>query len=108
MPSAGKFRHWRRRWVLLGAVLVALLFALLSRYGVLMRWRIEQRYRAQQQHYERLQAEVDSLRQLLYRLRTRPAAEIERLARERYGMVRPGETLYVVDESTAVLDARGR
>jgi cell division protein FtsB len=34
--------------------------------------------------------------------------EIERLARERYGMVRPGETLYVVSESTAVLDARGR
>jgi len=39
----------------------------------------------------------DSLREEIKRIH-RDTAAIERLARERYGMVRPGETIYTVDE----------
>lgn len=48
-----------------------------------------------QLYHER--AVSDSLRREIGRLRADTAA-IERLARERYGMARPGETIYRVDE----------
>lgn len=39
----------------------------------------------------------DSLRLEIERIK-RDTTAVERLARERYGMVRPGETIYKVDE----------
>lgn len=41
----------------------------------------------------RLEAQNDSMRQILHRLRNDPAY-LEKLAREQFGMARPGERLY--------------
>ena len=50
----------------------------------------------------RLRHEVDSLARVLHDLKTDPA-EQERVARELYGMIRPGEVLYqVVPADSAV------
>lgn len=62
---------------------------------------IQKRLRFRQQH-ARLTAENDSLRRqieaLQEKLQTPPAdSTIERIAREEYGMRRPGETVYRVE-----------
>ena len=41
----------------------------------------------------RLEAQNDSMRQMLHRLRNDPAY-LEKIAREQHGMARPGERLY--------------
>ncbi len=45
----------------------------------------------------RLQIEIDSLRREADALETDPAAQ-ERAARERFGMLRPGEMMYRIEE----------
>ncbi len=73
-------------------------FMLFSRYGLLTRWRVERQYRELRQRSEALSRYADSLARRLHRLQ-KDSAEIERLARERYGMARPGEVLYRVPGS---------
>ncbi len=48
----------------------------------------------------RLQIEIDSLRREADALETDPAAQ-ERAARERFGMLRPGEMMYRIEEVSA-------
>ncbi len=48
----------------------------------------------------RLQVEIDSLRREADALETDPAAQ-ERAARERFGMLRPGEMMYRIAEGSA-------
>lgn len=84
------------RWLVLGvAALVAVWVAFFDSHS------IEKRLRFRQQH-ARLTAENDSLRRqieaLQEKLQTPPAdSTIERIAREEYGMRRPGETVYRVE-----------
>ncbi|GBD06655.1 Cell division protein FtsB [bacterium HR21] len=73
------------------------MFALFSRYGLWTRWRVEQQYRQVRRSYEELVRRADSLAQRLRQLRS-DSTELERLAREHYGMARPGEKLYRVPE----------
>ncbi|MCS6965367.1 MAG: septum formation initiator family protein [Candidatus Kapabacteria bacterium] len=90
---------FRRPWVwavvaISGGVVLYLLF---SRYGLLARWQVEQRYREQQRRYNELSRRADSLRLQILQFQQGYGA-IERIAREHYGMMRPGETLYVIPE----------
>jgi cell division protein FtsB len=65
--------------------------------------RIAERTRAESEQLVATRAEVDSLTALIGRLENDPAT-IEREARERFGMIRPGEVLYrfvEVDSSAA-------
>jgi cell division protein FtsB len=84
------------RWLLLGVVGLALLWvAFFDSHS------IQQRLRFQQQHTE-LTTENDSLRRRIDALQQKlehPPADstIERIAREEYGMKRPGETVYRVE-----------
>ncbi len=55
--------------------------------------RIEQARNAEEAHLARLRTEVGSLRVLAGRLES-DLPTLERVARERFGMIRPGETLY--------------
>ncbi len=55
--------------------------------------RIEQERQHEQVRLERARIEVDSLRTLAGLLES-DLPTIERVARERFGMIRPGETLY--------------
>ncbi|HEV2131304.1 MAG TPA: septum formation initiator family protein [Longimicrobiaceae bacterium] len=55
--------------------------------------RIEEERQAEEVRLARVRTEVDSLRVLAGRLES-DLPTIERVARERFGMIRPGETLY--------------
>ncbi len=92
-PAQSRVRRWVWTSVLVG--LVVLLVLLFSRYGVLTRWRVESQYQEVRSRYERLRWQADSLQRRIERLRS-DERELERLAREQYGMARPGETVYVI------------
>ncbi len=85
-------------------VLYALLVALpllgiltFSSRGILKRIDLENRSADLRRQLYSDRATGDSLR-LEIRRATSDTATIERIARERYGMIRPGETLYRIDE----------
>ncbi|MEJ2239824.1 MAG: septum formation initiator family protein [Gemmatimonadales bacterium] len=62
-------------------------------------WRLKREVRQEEELIRRLQVEVDSLAALADSLE-HDSATVERVARERLGMVREGETLYRVVDST--------
>ena len=85
----------RGRHLLAGAVLaVALYYAALGgEYSALDLLRLRRDRRATEEELARTRREVDSLKVQAGRLERDPAT-IERVARERFGMIREGETLY--------------
>jgi len=64
-------------------------------YGTLDLLRLKSQVRREQASIVRLRFEVDSLTRVEKALTTDPATE-EKVAREVYGMIRPGEILYQV------------
>jgi cell division protein FtsB len=64
-------------------------------YGTLDLLRTRGQVRREQEAIVRLRAEVDSLARMEKALTSDPATQ-ERVAREAYGMIRPGEILYQV------------
>jgi cell division protein FtsB len=85
----------RGRHLLAGAVLaVALYYAALGgEYSALDLLRLRRDRRAAEDTLARTRREVDSLKERAAKLESDPAT-IERVARERFGMIRDGETLY--------------
>jgi len=85
------------RRVLLAVVVVimAAFAAQGGEYSTVDLWRLKGQVRREQQAIVRLRAEVDSLAQVEKAITTDPATQ-ERVARETYGMIRPGEILYQV------------
>ena len=59
-------------------------------------WKLKQRVENERQAIERLDADVDSLETWAQELETDSATQ-ERVARERFGMIRDGEMLYRVE-----------
>ncbi len=83
--------------VALGVLGVGALFgAFGGEYGTLDWWQLRQRVRSERAAIERLKTEVDSLRQEAEAIERDPATQ-ERVARELFGMIRPGEILYRVE-----------
>jgi cell division protein FtsB len=99
-PRGGS--NWRR--VLLPATLgVGAYFALFGgEYNVFETWRLDSLRAEEAEALDSLRAEVELLRARADSLENDPAA-VERLARERFGMIRDGEVLYrfVEEDSTA-------
>ena len=85
----------RGRHLLAGAVLaVALYYAALGgEYSAVDLLRLKRDRRGAEQDLARTRREVDSLKARA-RMLERDPATIERVARERFGMIREGETLY--------------
>lgn len=83
------------RRLLVGAVVaVAAYFAVFGgEYNLFEMNRLEQRAAEEQRRIDSLAIQVDSLQRRAEAL-TSDSAAIERLARERYGMIRDGERLY--------------
>lgn len=97
---SGFQRLWKRpvlRWVVLIGV-PFLLYATFSGKGVLQRMRLEEEKKLWQEKVQQAQVEQQRLRQQAEALEndTSPGGAIEKVARERYGMVREGETVYKV------------
>ena len=70
-------------------------------YGTLDLLRVRGRVRREQAAIARLRNELDSLARVEQALTTDPATQ-ERVAREVYGMIRPGEILYQVVPADSV------
>jgi cell division protein FtsB len=82
------------RWAALGVVLLALIFAFQGGEYSTGDWiTLRRDARAERAEVEALKAAIDSLRALAGRIERDPA-EQERIAREEFGMIRPGEFLY--------------
>ena len=86
-----------RRWLLLlGLAVAGVWFVFFDSYSLLRRVEYYADYRALSEENAQLQAEID-------RLQTQLDAGlsdevVEAVAREQYGMRRPGETVYPVDD----------
>ena len=83
--------------VLLGLVVLGMAaFAVQGgEYGTVDLMRLKGQVRREQEAIVRLRTEIDSLARVQKALTSDPATQ-ERVAREAYGMIRPGETLYQV------------
>jgi cell division protein FtsB len=100
LVTSGFKRLWKRpllRWfVLLGIPFV--IFAIFSSKGILQRVKLEEEKRVWQEKVRRAEEEQKRLEQTSKALDTdtAPGGAVEKVARERYGMVREGETVYRV------------
>jgi len=75
-------------------IVIGVLFALLGgEYNTLDWWRMRRAVAQETAEIARLEVEVDSLARVLELLRADSAMQ-ERIARERFGMIRDGELLY--------------
>ncbi len=90
-------RRRRRRLVLAGLLLVPVLaFLVFSSYGLGSRLRLEMEQADIHERIDAAQERRDSLETAIERLHS-DTLYIERLARERFGMIRPGERVYLLD-----------
>ncbi len=85
-------------WLVLGAIAVVA-WLVFSRYGLLTRFDVERTERMLDQAIQRQRYINDSLAQYRQRLLS-DTLLIEQLARERYGMTRPGEIVLIVADSS--------
>ncbi len=89
-------RSWMRWLVGVLIVLAASWVAFFDSHSLVKRLRFNREYTRLAQENRRMRQEIEALRETL---RTPPSdATIERIAREQYGMRRPGETVYRVEE----------
>ena len=90
----------RTRWIALAVVGLALYFALQGgEYSSLQLLELKRRVRAEEALVAELTREVDSLARIRKRVETDPAMQ-ERMARELYGMLRPGEIEFTILKET--------
>jgi cell division protein FtsB len=100
----------RLRWVLMAILAAgALYFALFGGdYGYFEVRRLEAEQLAEEQRLQALRAQVQRLRARTDSLQSDPAT-IERVAREKFGLIRDGERLYrFVDSVTTDSATRGK
>jgi cell division protein FtsB len=96
----------QRRKRLLLTLLVGLpigSYVLFSSRGVFSRMSLEVERYQHQQTLTAMRLQQDSLRQFVKRLQT-DTVLMEKIARERYGMVKPGEQVFLLDQRS--LDER--
>lgn len=87
----------RGQWVALAVFAGGVLFgAFGGEYGTLDWWQLHQQVKQQRAEIARLTVQIDSLAKEANALEHDPA-EQERVAREQFGMIRPGEILYRVE-----------
>ena len=82
------------RWAAVAVILLAVIFALQGGEYSTGDWiQLRREAREEQAGVDALKAALDSLQALAIRVERDPA-EQERIAREEFGMIRPGEILY--------------
>jgi cell division protein FtsB len=65
-------------------------------YGTVDWWQLKRDLAAERAALDSLRAETDSLERELRLLERDPATQ-ERVAREKFGMIRPGELLFIIE-----------
>lgn len=87
----------RLRWFALGILLAALLFAVQGgEYSTLEWLELRKRERIERDSVAVLEHAIDSLGKLARAIEADPATQ-ERYARELYGMIRPGEHVFILE-----------
>lgn len=90
----------RKRLIIIGGMtLVVIAFILFSPYGIVTRIGLSGEQQDLGETLVELRRVEDSLRRHVGRLQT-DSTEIERLARERYGYIRPGEEVFIIKRDT--------
>ncbi len=87
-----------RVWVAVGTTVLCT-WLLLSRYGIITRIELEHTAHALDAAIAQRQRTLDSLRRYTERLE-RDTMLLEQLARERHGMIRSGELVLIVTDTT--------
>ena len=90
----------RLRWLALAVLLAALVFAAQGgEYSTLQWLELRERERAERDSVAVLERAIDSLARLAKAIETDPATQ-ERYARELFGMIRPGERVFILEPGT--------
>jgi cell division protein FtsB len=89
----------KRLFTIAGLTLVVIVFVLFSNYGVITRLSLMSETEQLEQTMATLKTTSDSLRRQVRILET-DSTEIERLARERYGYIRPNEEVFIINRDT--------
>jgi cell division protein FtsB len=93
--------RWRKSFlaIILGSFLL-IWFSFIDTYSLKTRWDLKQRKSDLKERTEKLNLEAARLQQEVEKLEKDPAL-LEKIAREEYGMRKPGETVYKIQrEST--------
>lgn len=83
--------------ILTGILLAIFLYLLFAERGLMRRIKLEVEVKKLKKEIELLEKENAELRQKIYKLETNPK-EIEKIAREKYGMAREGEEVFDIKE----------
>lgn len=86
----------KRHLVVGGVILfVILIFYLFTDYGAINKYSYITKESDLSEKVEKLRSEIDSLKKLEVQMK-KDTLEIERLAREKYGMIKPGEKVIFI------------
>ncbi len=94
-PSKNRPKLRLLLWAMLGVLLYVAYSYFGGSYGLIQLWRLQQRQAALDREVMRLQVQQDSLRREIQLLQT-DTTYIEKVARERYNMGKPGEKIYTI------------
>jgi cell division protein FtsB len=87
----------RRRWIWVAVSILVLYFVLFSNSGLVKRFSLESEKAELQEKILKAKMQNDSLKHRIELLKS-DELEIERVAREKYGMKKKGETIYLIEE----------
>ncbi len=87
----------KKSLILIFIALVVIIFAIFSNYGLLKRLNIIEKQQKLETTIKNYNNEIDSLNKRLEIL-TNDDFELEKLAREKFGLIKPGEKIYFVEQ----------
>lgn len=92
-------RGMKLKRIIIGSILsiVVIAFILFSDHGLIKRVKLEIEKKAITTKIDKEQKEQDSLNQVMERLKYN-MFDVEKIAREHYGMVKPNEKIYIIKE----------
>lgn len=100
-PAGRRRKLWHKAsWLLCGILLYLAYTYFGGSSGLIQFWRLKQRHSALQQDLTTLQATQDSLKQVIHLLQ-HDTTYIEKIARERFQMGKPGEIIYTIVKQPA-------
>lgn len=88
--NGDRLRRPRAGWIVAGLLALLAVAALLGENGLIRLWQLRQEVTTLHRQVQELEAENERLSRSIDRLRQDPAV-IEKIARERLGLVKPGE-----------------
>lgn len=83
--------------IFVGTLIALLIYLIFAEKGLMKRARVEIELNRLKKKIEIMEKENASLKQKIHKLETNPE-EIERIAREKYGMAKEGEEVYNIKE----------